>query len=88
MISVSWSKNEQGLSLKATVPGNTAARLYLPAVPGGAVKVFEMKKQIYPELPEAERVAGIKFIRRDGDHLVFQLGSGDYEFQTQTEGVR
>ena len=55
-----------------TVPPNTTALVYVPSSDGS---VTESGKA-------AEQAAGVKFLRREGQAAVFEVGSGDYAFQS------
>jgi alpha-L-rhamnosidase len=64
-IASAWKVNGNVLTYRATVPANTTATLYLPAVAPGAVK--ESGKDIAP-------------LKYENGRAVFALKSGAYEF--------
>jgi len=70
-IASGWKCEGQSLTLHVIVPANTTATVYVPADPGS--KVTESGKP-------AEGVQGIKFVRREDNAAVFEVGSGDYAF--------
>ncbi len=71
-IATSWKRTGQQLSPRVTVPPNTTALVYVPSSDGS---VTESGKA-------AEKAAGVKFLRREGQAAVFEVGSGDYAFQS------
>jgi alpha-L-rhamnosidase len=71
-IASSWKRTGQQLSFHVTVPPNTTALVYVPSKDGS---VTESGKA-------AEKAAGVKFLRREGQAAVFEVGSGDFAFQS------
>jgi alpha-L-rhamnosidase len=57
----------------ATVPANTTATLYLPAI--SAETITESGKT-------TDAVTGLKFIKYENGKAVFELQSGKYEFKS------
>jgi len=72
-ISVRWEHNGERFVLKATIPANTTATVFLPAREGAEVREGGAT---------AER-SGVKFLRREGDRAVFAIESGSYIFESQ-----
>ena len=70
-INSAWKINDGILSYSATIPANTTATLYIPAVSENAVT--EGGK------PAAE-VEGISFVKYEDGKAVYELASGSYEF--------
>ena len=66
-VSVRWEQRDGRFRLRATVPTNTTATVYLPARAGAEVKVADMN--------------GANFLRREGDRAVYHVGSGRHEFE-------
>ena len=62
-----WRKSEDDLSWDITIPANSSALVYFPA---------ESQDQIN----EQSRANGVEFIRQEGDRLVYEVGSGEWEF--------
>jgi alpha-L-rhamnosidase len=71
VIGRSWRKENGSFQLKVTVPVNTTATLYFPAQ--NASSVAEGGKPA----PTAE---GVKSLGNREGEMVFEVGSGDYEF--------
>lgn len=70
-----WKKAADGLSLDVTVPGNTTAKLRIPAPNRWAVTEGG--------IPAAEAKA-VRFVKMDAGDAVFELGSGSYSFDIDT----
>ncbi len=66
-----WKKSDTEFIWNVTVPANTKAVVYIPAVK--AEQVLESGKP-------ANATEGVKFLRLENDRAVFELGSGDYHF--------
>jgi alpha-L-rhamnosidase len=71
LIRSSWSKQNGVLSLKFTVPVNTTARVYIPARDEASITVGEKR---------AAMAEGAKLVDTQEGTIVFEVGSGDYEF--------
>ena len=72
-IAVDWKRADGSLTLKTTVPANTTATVSVPARAGSNVTESGVA---------AERSAGVKFLRREGDRMVYAVSSGTYEFRS------
>jgi alpha-L-rhamnosidase len=70
-----WVVDGATFRLHAEVPANTTATVYVPAM--DASKVRE------GGLP-AGRVTGMSFLRMEGNAAVYSLGSGRYDFESDT----
>jgi alpha-L-rhamnosidase len=66
-----WSKDNAAFTLKVTVPVNTTARVYVPARDAASVRV---------EDKQASMAEGVKVVGPQEGAIVFEVGSGDYEF--------
>lgn len=73
-IAVRWEYQTGKYTLKATVPANTTATVYVPARETG--RVTEGGRP-------AAQAAGVAFLRREGDRDVFSIQSGTYEFASE-----
>jgi alpha-L-rhamnosidase len=71
-IAVAWSSDGRWFDLKVSVPANTTALVFLPAADASAVQ--ESGKR-------AAACEGVTFVRAEGGHVVFSVGSGDYAFR-------
>lgn len=69
-----WRKRGAQLMLEVTIPANTTATVYVPA--RTAEKVCESGRP-------AETAEGVRFLRREEDAAVFEVGSGAYRFEAR-----
>jgi alpha-L-rhamnosidase len=69
-----WEKKEGVFDWKITVPANTTATVYIPAVNADSVQESGQP---------AAKAEGIKLVGMEKDHAVFQVGSGSYHFVSQ-----
>jgi alpha-L-rhamnosidase len=72
-IKVAWARQEGKLSLKVSVPPNTTAVVYVPAADPD--RVLEGGKAV-------KSVEGIRYLRTEDGCAVFEIGSGEYVFET------
>ena len=70
-ISVEWHRDEKQLKLKATIPPNTSATVYLPA---------ELPDEIRESGVLIAKAPGVKFLRSENGCAVLEIGSGTYQF--------
>ncbi|MBN1789489.1 MAG: family 78 glycoside hydrolase catalytic domain, partial [Bacteroidales bacterium] len=75
-INSSWSTDlEKGtLSYKATIPANSTATLYMPAV---------SEKAVTENGIPASEAEGIRFVKYENDRAIYELKSGSYTFTSQ-----
>ncbi|GAA0540619.1 alpha-L-rhamnosidase [Chitinophaga japonensis] len=74
-----WRKADGRFTWKISVPGNTTAQVYVAAV--SPAQVMESGKP-------ALQAKGVKFLRMEGYNAVFEIGSGDYVFETTWPEIR
>jgi alpha-L-rhamnosidase len=72
LVKSSWKKEGNQFNWKITVPGNAKALVSVPAA--SQDQVMEGGKKT---------ASGVKFIKMEDGRAVFEVGSGDYEFQTK-----
>ena len=70
-ISSAWKKIGGNFLWDITIPGNTTAIVYFPALGG---------KQITEGGQKISSVQGVRFIKMDGSYAVYEVGSGKYSF--------
>jgi hypothetical protein len=73
-VSVRWERDGARFTLKASIPPNTTATLYLPA---------EKDAGVTEGGAPAEGRPGVAFLQREGDRNVYSIDSGSYEFVSQ-----
>jgi alpha-L-rhamnosidase len=66
-----WKRTENKFELETEIPANNTATVYLPA--SSADSITEGGKPL-------AKVAGVKFLRVDGDCAVLAVASGEYHF--------
>jgi alpha-L-rhamnosidase len=71
-IAASWKRAGERLSLNVTVPANTTALVYVPSKDGSVTESGRT----------ADRAPGIKIVRQDKGAVVFEVGSGEYRFES------
>jgi alpha-L-rhamnosidase len=73
-IDSAWQLADGRFELKVAVPGNATATVYVPAP--AAAGVTESGQP-------AAQAKGVKFLRQEGNRAVFEVGSGQYTFESQ-----
>ena len=73
-IASAWKLDNGRFELEVTVPGNCTATVYVPAK--AAAQVTESGKP-------AAQAQGVKFLRQEGGLAVFEVGSGQFSFQSR-----
>ena len=76
-ITMNWKKEDEGATYHVEVPVNTSAKIYIPA---------NDSKDVMEGEALAESVDGIKFIGMEksdavGNYVIFEVGSGIYNFK-------
>ena len=69
-----WELKDGKFKLNVTIPANTTATVYVPAVYVGSVTEGGRP---------AELAKGVHFLRMDNGRAVFAVGSGDYRFVSE-----
>jgi alpha-L-rhamnosidase len=69
----SWKREKDKLTMEISVPANCLAIVYVPFKTGTAV--LESGRP-------APNANGVKFIREENGKAVFEVGSGNYSFQS------
>jgi hypothetical protein len=70
-VEVAWQHQERGYTCTVRIPANTRA---VVALPGEAVDAFTEGGR------PAARAEGVTAVRREGDHQLFSIGAGTYQF--------
>ncbi len=71
-IAIAWDRSGDGFVLRARIPANTTATVFVPV--GAEDRVTEGGRP-------AQDSAGVTFVRREGDRAVYAIESGQYEFR-------
>jgi alpha-L-rhamnosidase len=68
-----WHIENNIFYLDASVPGNTTARIFIPAI---------SKESVFESDIPATSARSIKFIRFNNNYVEFEAGSGKYHFRS------
>ena len=71
-IESSWKKENDVVTYQFTVPANTTARLYLPAV--SVKKITEGNKSL-------KKSKGVEYVDMKDGKVILELSSGSYSFE-------
>jgi alpha-L-rhamnosidase len=72
-IGSSWNRQKERLTMIFTVPANSSATVYIP---------FKSGTQVLESGSPATSAKGVKFLREENGKAVFEVGSGNYSFQS------
>jgi alpha-L-rhamnosidase len=75
-IAARWQHDAGKFTLSVTIPANTTATVFLPA--NSAKSVTEGGQPV-------AQARGVKFLREEKGHAVFEIESGAYEFASAWE---
>jgi alpha-L-rhamnosidase len=73
LILSSWKRKGNFFSLNLTIPANTIAKVYLPA--DSTLNIKESKKPVTGS-------KGVKFLNFDNGYAIYEVVSGNYQFQS------
>lgn len=74
LIKSDWKRSDHHFYWNISVPGNTQAMIYIPAAE--ADKIRESGKKV-------SDIEGVKFIKMKNGRAEFEIGSGNYAFESQ-----
>ena len=74
LISSAWTQDEGRFTLQVSIPANTRATISLPA--SNPEAILESGKA-------AREAEGVNFVGIEGSRIIFEVGSGDYQFIVQ-----
>jgi len=80
IVSVDWKRGENSLSLKATIPACTQAKISVPKAGLRDVIVEESGKVLWANRAYHGGVPGVTAGVEEADHVTFDTGSGTYSF--------
>ena len=72
-IAIHWKREAKMLAMDVTIPANTTAMVYVPTK--DVESVTESEKTV-------KQAEGVKFLRMEGHDAVFEIGGGQYRFQS------
>jgi alpha-L-rhamnosidase len=76
VIRAAWQNREDQFRLELKIPANTTATVFVPGSSPDTVT-----ESGYP----ARQASSVKILRRERGHIVFEVGSGAYEFVSKTK---
>jgi alpha-L-rhamnosidase len=79
-VSVAWQKLEQSFEMICGIPVGATAEIYLP-LSWQASRVIESGQILWEKGESKTRLSAVQFVGRKGEFLVFEIGSGYYQFQ-------
>jgi len=69
-----WEVKDDAFTLRVTIPVNTSAKVYVPTMNARGVTESGM---------EARQAESVRFLKMDNKAAVYEVGSGDYKFESQ-----
>lgn len=79
-IVVSWEKFDERFKLVVSVPVNAKAIVFVPTMSKGVIS--ESGKEIFKNGKVQDEVEGISFLEMEKRFMIFEIGSGWYEFES------
>lgn len=73
-IRVEWKRENSTFNLKLSIPANTSATVYIPSKAENSVTENDLR---------AAKSKGVKFLRMEKDRAVYEVGSGEYNFESK-----
>ena len=86
LVSSSWRRNEDSVSLDVNIPANCRANVSVPKIRREGVTVEESGKIVWEDGSYVDGVAGIDSASENAEYVTFNIGSGIYSFELK--GVR
>lgn len=80
-IAVNWQKENGKFSLKAEIPGNSTAKIYLPK----DSSISEGGYMVWNKVGFNDGCAGVEYGEECGESVVFTVGSGAYSFECKED---
>jgi alpha-L-rhamnosidase len=69
-----WKREDGKLTMNLAIPSNTTAMVYVPA---------KDVSQVTESGKPAGQAEGVKFLRLEGEAVVFEVGAGKYQFEAK-----
>ncbi len=77
-IALQWKRTAEGLDLDVTVPPNATGRVHVPAASARAVTEIGTGQSV-----AADRAPGARLVGVEGERVVYEVGSGRYQFRVR-----
>lgn len=82
-----WERTGKEFTLKCAIPTNSTARVHLPLEGKTTAVIKESGKLVFDgKTASKTKVAGVTFLKKEGDHLILEVLSGEYIFTVETPG--
>ena len=81
LVSSSWKKTEDSVTLKVTIPVNSEAKVSVPKIGLKRVMITESDKPVWKNHRYVKTVSGITAGTETDDYVTFDAGSGNYTFR-------
>ena len=85
-ITTRWDKTTDGLTLSATIPVNTSAKVYIPCCGSSILQIKEGSTTIWNDGKYNGGVDGIAYNSTTTEYVIFDVGSGSYSFTINGSG--
>jgi alpha-L-rhamnosidase len=85
IISSSWKKTDNSLTLDVTIPVNTTARVSVPVSGLKNAIIMESGKAVWKDGAYVNGVKGIAGGKQEAGYVIFDTGSGEYRFEAQNK---
>ncbi len=83
MVSSSWGKTDDSLTLEVSIPVNSQAKISIPKIGLKDVTISEHGKTIWKDGSYVGNVMGITDGNENADYVTFDVGSGSYSFKVE-----
>ncbi|MEM2151334.1 MAG: family 78 glycoside hydrolase catalytic domain [Candidatus Bathyarchaeia archaeon] len=78
-----WFREKDSLTLEVSIPVNSIGEVYVPVVDIKNPVVKEGETVVWRDGEFVQKVQGIMSARREGEYIVFNVGSGKYLFRVE-----
>ncbi len=82
-VAIAWKRTATGMELEVTVPANATGRVYVPASNSQAVTEAGKGRAVI-----ADKADSVKFIGVEGNRIVYEIGSGRYQFRVANQSTQ
>jgi hypothetical protein len=75
-----WWREEKTLTLEVNIPVNSVGEVYIPTINIKNPVIKEGEEIVWKDGELTQRVPGLISARKEGDYIIFNVGSGKYIF--------
>ena len=69
-----------GLTMNVTIPANTTALIHIPVIDKPWSTITESGRALINNEGQVNIPAGLRFVNKNNKSVIFEAGSGEYEF--------